>query len=127
MRLRVVAVDDSPPVLRQLMYLLGIEFDVVGSAENGQMALDVIKNTRPDVVVLDLEMPILNGIQVTRELRKMGPSPAVVICTVEIDPGIIESALQAGALGYVFKIYLSQDLIKAVKLAARGESFVSSF
>jgi DNA-binding NarL/FixJ family response regulator len=127
MRLRVVAVDDSPPVLRQLVYLLGSEFNVVGSAENGQMALDVIQNTRPDVVVLDLEMPIMNGIQVTRELRKTGPSPAVVICTVEIDPEIIEAALQAGALGYVFKIYLSQDLIKAVKLAARGESFVSSF
>jgi DNA-binding NarL/FixJ family response regulator len=121
----VVAVDDSQPVLRQLIYLLQTEFDVVGSAENGQMALNVIQNTRPDVVVLDLEMPILNGIEVTRELRKMGPSPGVVICSVEGDPEIVEAALQAGALGYVFKIYMNQDLVKAVKLAARGESFVS--
>ncbi len=126
MRLRVVAVDDSPPVLRQLIYLLGIEFDVVGSAEDGQKALDVIQNTRPDVVVLDLEMPLRNGIEVTRELRKLGPSPAVVICSVETDPETIEAALQAGALGYVSKMLLTHDLVRAVKLAARGEPFVSS-
>ena len=126
MRLRVVVVDDSPPVLRQLIYLLGVEFDVVGSAEEGQMALDVIQNTRPDVVVLDLEMPLRNGIEVTRELRKVGPSPVVVICSVETDPQIVERALQAGALGYVFKMCLNEDLVKAVKLAAHGEKFVSS-
>ena len=118
--------DDSQPVLRQLIYLLQTEFHIVGSAENGQMALNVIQNTRPDVVVLDLVMPILNGIEVTRELRKMGASPAVVICSVETDPEIIEAALQAGALGYVFKIQMNQDLVKAVKLAAGGESFVST-
>jgi DNA-binding NarL/FixJ family response regulator len=126
MRIRVVAVDDSKPVLRQLIYMLATEFDIVGSAENGQMALDVIEQVRPDVVVLDLEMPILNGIEVTQHLRKMGPSPAVVICSVETDPEIVEAARQAGALGYVFKICMNQDLVKAVKLAARGESFVSS-
>jgi DNA-binding NarL/FixJ family response regulator len=126
MRLRVVVVDDSPPVLRQLIYLLGTEFDVVGSAEEGQMALDVIQNTRPDVVVLDLEMPLRNGIEVTRELRKLGPSPVVVICSVDTDPEIIEAALQAGALGYVSKMLLTNDLVRAVELAARGESFVSS-
>lgn len=127
MRLRVVVADDSPAFLHQLIYLLGIDFNVVGSAENGQTALDVIQDTRPDVAVLDLEMPILDGIQVTRELRKLGPSPAVVICTVETGPEIIEEALQAGALGYVFKTYAGQDLVKAVKLAAIGEPFVSSF
>jgi DNA-binding NarL/FixJ family response regulator len=126
MRLRVVVVDDSPPVLHQLIYLLGVEFDVVGSAENGQMALDVIQNTRPDVVVLDLEMPLLNGIEVTSELRKLGPNPVVVICSVETNPEIVERALQAGALGYVFKMCLNHDLVKAVKLAAQGEKFVSS-
>jgi len=119
-RLRVVVVDDSPPVLRQLIYLLGVEFDVVGSAEEGQMALDVIQNTRPDVVVLDLEMPLRNGIEVTRELRKLGPSPVVVICSVDTDPEIIEAALQAGALGYVSKMLLTNDLVRAVELAARG-------
>ena len=126
MRIRVVAVDDSRPVLRQLIYLLQTEFHVIGSAENGRMALNVIQNTQPDIVVLDLEMPVLSGIEVTRELRKVGASPAVVICSVETDPEIVEAALQAGALGYVSKIRMNQDLVKAVKLAARGESFVST-
>jgi len=126
MRIRVVAVDDSQPVLRQVIYLLQNEFHVVGSAENGQIALNIIQNTQPDVVVLDLEMPVLNGIEVTRELRKVRASPAVVICSVETDPEIVEAALQAGALGYVSKIRMNQDLVKAVKLAARGESFVST-
>ena len=126
MRIRVVAVDDSRPVLRQLIYLLQTEFHVIGSAENGRMALNVIQNTQPDVVVLDLEMPVLSGIEVTRELRKVRASPAVVICSVETDPEIVEAALQAGALGYVSKIRMNQDLVKAVKLAARGESFVST-
>jgi DNA-binding NarL/FixJ family response regulator len=71
-------------------------------------------------------MPRPNGIEVTRELRKLGSSPVVVICSVDTDPEIIETALQAGALGYVSKMLLTNDLVRAVKLAARGESFVSS-
>ena len=122
----MVVADDSPLALHQLIFLLGTEFEVVGSAENGQLALEVIQDTRPDVVVLDLEMPILNGIEVTRELRKVGPSPVVVMCSVETDPEIVEAALQAGALGYVFKMSMNQDLLRAVSLAARGESFVST-
>lgn len=122
----MVVADDSPLALHQLVFLLGAEFEVVGTAENGQLALEVIRDTRPDVVVLDLEMPILNGIEVTRELRNAGPSPVVVICSVETDPEIVEAALQAGALGYVFKMSMNHDLVRAVKLAARGESFVSS-
>src|SRR4029077_11260342 len=98
MRLKVVVADDSPLVLRQVIYLLERDFDIVGSAENGQIALEVIRNTRPDVVVLDLEMPLLTGIEVTGELRKLGPRPAVVICSVETDPEIMERAFLAGAL-----------------------------
>ena len=122
----MVVADDSPLALHQLVFLLETEFEVVGSAENGQLALEVIQDTRPDVVVLDLEMPILNGIEVTRELRKVGPSPVVVMCSVETDREIVEAALQAGALGYVFKMSMNQDLLEAVRLAARGESFVST-
>jgi len=80
----------------------------------------------PNIIVLDLEMPILNGIEVTRELRKLGPNPAVVICSVESDQEMIEAAQQAGALGYVFKMHMDRDLVKAVKAAARGETFTSS-
>ena len=125
MKLKVVVADDSPAILRRLVSLLGTEFDVVSTAENGQLALESAERYQPDVVVLDLAMPFLNGIEVTRELRKQESDPAIVICSVESDPEIIEAAQQAGALGYVFKWRMSRDLIMAVKSAARGEPFVS--
>jgi DNA-binding NarL/FixJ family response regulator len=75
--------------------------------------------------VLDLEMPGINGIEVAKELIKSPSSPAVVICSVENDPEVVEAARQAGALGYVFKARVAEDLIVAVKSVARGQSFVS--
>lgn len=126
MKLKVVVADDNPAVLRELVSLLDAEFDVVSTAENGQLAFEYARRNEPDIVVLDLEMPLLNGIEVTRKLRKLGRTPAVVICSVESDPEIIEAAQQAGALGYVFKARTTRDLIIAVKSAADGKSFVSS-
>ena len=125
MMLKVVVADDNPAVLQQLVSLLATEFGVVSTADNGKLALESAQRHRPDVVVLDLAMPVLNGIEVTRELRKLGPTPAVVICSVESDPEVIEAARQAGALGYIFKRHMDRDLIEAVKSAARGEPFVS--
>jgi len=127
MKLKVVVADDNPAVLRRHVSLLEAEFDVVSTAENGQSALECIRRYKPEIVVLDLGMPLLNGIEVIRELRKLGPNPAVVICSVEQDPEIIEAAQQAGALGYVFKLRIHQDLIRAVKSVVRGESFISSW
>ena len=126
MTLKVVVADDNPLVLRELNSLLATEFTVVASAENGGLALECSRRYQPDIIVLDLEMPVLNGIEVTRKLRKLGPTPAVVICSVESDPEIIKAAQQAGALGYVFKARMTRDLISAVKCAADGKSFVSS-
>lgn len=122
---KVVVADDNPAVLRQLVSLLEAEFDVVATAGNGQLALECIQRYQPDIAVLDLEMPILSGIAVIRELRKLGPDPAVVICSVESDPEVIDAAQQAGAIGYVIKRRMIEDLITAVKSAAHGESFES--
>jgi DNA-binding NarL/FixJ family response regulator len=125
MRLKIVVVDDHPVVLSHLVSLLETEFEVVATAENGLLALECIRRHAPDVVVVDLAMPMLNGVELTKELKKMPSHPAVVICSVENDPNIVEVARQAGALGYVFKVRMIRDLIKAVKLAAQGEPFVS--
>ena len=126
MMLKVVVADDNPAVLRRLVSLLATEFEVVSTAEHGKLALERSRRYQPDIIVLDLEMPLLNGIEVTRELRKLGPTPAVVICSVESGQEVIEAAQQAGALGYVFKMQMDRDLIEAVKSAARGETFISS-
>jgi DNA-binding NarL/FixJ family response regulator len=125
MSLRIAVVDDNADILNKLISVLQTEFDVVATATDGKSALESIRSCCPDVVVLDLEMPLLNGIEVTRELSKHSPRPAVVICSVESDPEFIEAARDAGALGYVFKARIEADLIAAVNSVARGQSFVS--
>jgi len=124
-KLRVVIADDNPAVLRQLVLLLTVEFDVVATAENGLLALKHIRQRNPDVVVLDLKMPILDGAEVARQIKGSLSAPAIVICSVETDPEVVAAAQQAGALGYVFKTSMARDLVAAVKAAARGEAFLS--
>ena len=124
-RLRIVVADDNPSFLRELTLLLAAEFDVVATAADGKSALDLIRRYKPDLVVLDLHMPALNGIEVAGELAINPPSPPVVICSVETDSEIVEAARQAGALGYVFKIRVHKDLILAMKSALQGKPFVS--
>jgi DNA-binding NarL/FixJ family response regulator len=125
MKLRIVVADDNAAFLARLVSLLATEFDVVATAADGRSALECVRLCQPNVILLDLEMPGLNGIEVTRELAKSPSSPAVVICSVETHLEFIEAARQAGALGYVFKPRVAEDLIVAVKSAADGQSFVS--
>ena len=123
---RVIIADDNPAALRQLVGLLAAEFDVVATAENGQAALEIIRQYEPHIVVLDLQMPLLSGIKVTQELKNIAPGAAVVICSVETDPEVVQACQQAGALGYVVKIFAARDLAAAVRAAAGGEPFLSS-
>ncbi len=123
MRLRVVVADDNAAWLHSLTRLLEAEFDVVATASDGSAALERISDFNPDVAVLDLEMPALNGIQVTQEATKSGVATAVVICSVHKDRQLVEAAVKAGARGYIFKNNGLQDLLNAVKTAARGGTY----
>ena len=127
MRLRVVVAEDNAAFLQEFISILGAEFEIVATAADGRAALEHICRCRPDVAVLDLQMPLLNGIEVTKELIANPPAPAIVVCSVETDPEIVEAARQAGALGFVFKTSMANDLITAVKSAARGEFFASRY
>ena len=127
MELRIVVADDNQAVLKELTSLLQPEFVVVAMAENGKAAVDLIRQNRPDVAVVDFAMPVLNGIQVAREISTMPSPPAIVICSSSTDPDIIEAAREAGAMGYVFKISMARDLVKAVRSVARGETFISAY
>ena len=122
-RARIVVADDNPAFRQKLTSLLATDFDVVATAADGKSALDLARYHKPDLVVLDLGMPVLNGLEVTRELAKH--SPSVVICTVETDPEIVEVLRQAGAIGYVVKMRVERDLILAVKSALQRKPFVS--
>jgi DNA-binding NarL/FixJ family response regulator len=125
-RVRVVVADDNPLFLKHIVLLLAADFDVVATASDGKSALESICQHKPDIVIIDLQMPVLNGIQVTKHLAKHPPSPPVVICSVETDPEIVDAALRAGALAYVFKSRVEKDLVLAVKSAVQGKPFPSA-
>lgn len=125
MKLKILIADDNPAVLRQFVSLLGKEFDIVATAFDGGSALEAIRHFKPDVAVLDIRMPVLDGIELTRALQQEPHRPAVVICSVENDQEFVESAVLAGALCYVSKTNVAKDLVAAVKFAAEGQSFVS--
>ena len=124
-RPRIFVADDNPAFLRELASLLAAEFDVVATATDGRSALGLIRRYKPDLVVLDLAMPVLNGIEVSRELAMSSSNPPVVICSVETDPEVVEAARKAGAAAYVFKIRVQKELVLALKSALQGKPFVS--
>ena len=126
MKLRITVADDNPDILSAMVAALSQEFEVVATAADGRSALDQIQRLTPVVAVLDLNMPELNGIQVTREIMRQHLECKVVICSVETDPELIEAARRAGALGYVLKPRINRELATAVKCAAAGTPFFSN-
>jgi RNA polymerase sigma factor (sigma-70 family) len=101
------------------------EFAVVGDASNGREAVEMAEKHDPDVVIMDLAMPGLNGIEATRRIIARSPRTAVVILSMHSDESYILRSLKAGARGYLLKDSLKADLIDAVRAAVRGKSFFS--
>jgi len=112
-------------MVRLLQHLLAQEFDVVGTAADGSIALHAAARLDPDAVVLDISMPNVDGIEVARRLRAAGSKAKVIMLTVHDDPDFLRAALDAGALGYVLKSRLRADLIPAIRAALAGRIFVS--
>jgi DNA-binding NarL/FixJ family response regulator len=92
---------------------------------DGQAAIEAATKLVPDVVVLDLSMPVLNGIEAAKRMLEANPSTRIVFLTVEKDPDTCHAALETGACGYVLKPRLATDLIPAIELAKDGRRFVS--
>ncbi|MFL6437534.1 MAG: response regulator transcription factor [Terriglobales bacterium] len=126
MKLRIIVADDNQKMLDQIVLLLRTEFDVIATAADGIAALESIQRYKPDLAVLDVVMPRMNGIQLTRELSRNGHAMHIVICSVENDRETIDAARAAGALGYVFKPRMARDLVTAVKSVAAGHPFTSA-
>jgi DNA-binding NarL/FixJ family response regulator len=123
---RVLLVDDSDSMIARARAVLTPECVVVGTANDGAAALDAVGTLRPDVVVLDISMPGMTGLEVASNLRHQGSKAAVVFLTVHDDEDFVAAAKQAGGTGYVVKRRLASDLMVAVQEARAGRSFVSS-
>lgn len=124
-RARVLLADDHRIVAQGLVSLLSPEFDLVGVVENGRALLTTAKELRPDVIISDISMPELNGIEALEELKKSDPGVRVVFLTMHHNVAYARQAMDAGALGYVLKHSAAEELILAVRAAVAGQTFVS--
>jgi len=123
---RVLICDDQTVVREGLSAILSTdpEIDVVGLAGDGQEALDQVASTEPDVVLMDLQMPRLNGVQATQRLRHDYPDVHVLVLTTFANDEWIFDAIRAGASGYLLKDTRRDELIEAIKGTAQGKSFL---
>lgn len=125
---RVLVVDDHRLVRKGLISLLktAAEIEIVGEAENGEVALERAVALQPDVVLLDLSMPIADGLSAIPALKKLKPPPGILVLTSFSEDERVFAAVRAGALGYVLKDCSPDDLVDAIKTVSRGQPSLSS-
>lgn len=124
--IRVLLVDDQAWFREGLRTLLSVQagLDVVGEAANGEEAVRQVQSLQPQVVLMDLRMPVLGGVEATRRIRAAAPGCQVIVLTTFDDDEEVFDALRAGAVGYLLKDGPSDKLVEAIGAAARGESFL---
>ena len=127
-RTKVLLADDHTIVREGLLSLLHEQQDivVVGAAENGQEAVEKARRTFPDVVIMDIAMPLLNGIEATRQLTRLVPQTKVIVLTMYVDEEYVLRALQAGVRGYLLKRAAASELLQAIRAVTRGDFYLSS-
>jgi DNA-binding NarL/FixJ family response regulator len=124
-RVRVLLVDDHRMVAEGLKSLLIVEFDLVGVVEDGRAMVEAAKALKPDVIVADITMPHLNGIEALQEIEKFDPNVRVIFLTMHRDVTYARRALEAGAVGYLLKHSAPEELVLAVRAAAQGRTFIA--
>jgi DNA-binding NarL/FixJ family response regulator len=122
----VLLADDSEQILRAVSRLLEIQFEVIGSVLNGEHAIETTLRLKPDVLVLDIMMPVMDGLEAARCLKKVGAPTKIVFLTGLEDPALMETAMEAGGNGFVFKSQLVIDLPIAIHAALAGRTFLST-
>ena len=124
-KIRVVLADDHPEVIAKIRGILGREFEIVLVAENGDQAVSAVLELDPDVIVTDISMPFLNGLEAAKKIQKVNHHTKIIFLTIHEDPDFLAAAFKAGASGYVTKPRLCLDLILAIHEVLKGRTFVS--
>lgn len=126
-KIRIVLADDHSVVRQGFRMILGAQhdFEVVGEAGTGRDAVELAAKLQPDVIVMDVSMPDLNGIEATRRIPAVSPRSRVLALSMHRDAVYVREILRAGAKGYLLKDSLDLDLLAAVRAVARGEGYLS--
>ena len=124
-RARILLADDHHLVLERILSLLQPHFEVIGMVNDGRTLVSEAQRLQPDVIVLDITMPLLTGIEAARELHKGGTQAKLVFLTIHQDPAFVRGCFAEGGLGYVTKSRLVTDLIPAIHEALSDHTFVS--
>ena len=124
-RIRVLIADDHEEILDDICGLLEPEFDVVGAVGDGQSLLSAADAFQPDVIVTDISMPRLNGIEAARQIIQKNPASRIILLTAHNDSALLEQGFSAGALGYVLKLKADEELSMAIRSALEDKRFIS--
>lgn len=122
---RIFLADDHTLLVDAFRRLLEPEFEIVGSASDGRALLALAPKVYPDVVIIDLGLPLLNGMDAGRELKKLMPRTKILVVTVNEDPAVADEALRSWASGYLLKKSAGVDLIRAIREILEGKSYVA--
>jgi DNA-binding NarL/FixJ family response regulator len=124
-KVRVLLADDHEAVLSRVRGILGDSFEIVGAVRNGHDAVAEVLRLDPDVLVMDISMPVLNGLQAAQQLQAAKRRTRVVFLTVHQDEDFVAAAFSAGARGYVTKSDVTAELVPAIGEAAQGGIYIS--
>ena len=124
-RIRLILADDHVMFAQGLESLLCDEFDLLGTAKNGEELVDAALRQQPDVILVDISMPILNGFDAVRRIREQGTHAKIIFLTMHNDATLLAEAFRCGASGYVLKQAAGEELINAIREVAQGRNYVS--
>jgi len=123
--IRILLADDNDEILAEVRELLEKEFEIIGTVTNGQDAVEAVRHFNPDVVVLDIAMPVLGGIEASERIRKINAHSKILFLTIQEANEYISRAFSVGASGYVTKRRLLSDLAHGIREVAEGRTFLS--
>lgn len=124
-QVRVLIADDREEMLEDIRDLLEPEFEVVGSVGDGLALVLAFESLKPDVIVTDISMPTMTGIEASREILQRNPSSKIILITAHNDPALVREGFSAGVMGYVLKMKAAQELSRAIHEVSRGNRYVS--
>lgn len=122
---RLILVDDHKLLSDALCLLLKPDFEVVASVCDGRSAVDAFERLRPDLMITEIRLPLLNGLDVARQVKRIAPSARILFCSMQTDKIYLEQVFRAGAAGYILKQAAFRDLLDAIKAVLHGRRYVS--